>query len=206
MIHSKTFHNITLTIFIVSVVLTSISLTRHLADSATARDVTIELNEEDLSLLDKFTSSEKVRIQEIIGRVMSDSEYMTPEIRKEFWTILRGKHGLPPTDVVKTVRKFILETMVKAQRYFWEDALLALKIQRPHKSVQREQLEKQFVNANLLPEWRVRKNEELIEQIAARKSIQVREEKIKFDEKRIVEILRNIEKATQRIEVLFTPP
>lgn len=203
---TETLRHIIFTVFVVSIVATSIFLARHLAESATTRDVTIELAVEDLSLLDKFTSSEKVRMQEIVGRVMSDPEYITSEIRIEFWTIIRGTHGLPPTDVVKIVREFIIETMVKAQRYFWEDALLALKTQSPQKSVQREQLEKKFVKANLLPEWRVQKNEQLIEQIAARRPILVRGEKIIFDEKRINETLGTIEKAAQRIEILFTPP
>lgn len=201
----KTLHHIGVAVFIVSIVVICIFLTQHPAESAATQDMTTELKVEDLSILDRFTTSEKVRIQEIIGRAVSDSEYLTPEIRKEFWAII-GKHGPPPADVAKTVREFIVDTTVKSQRYFWEDALLALKIHRPHKSVQREQLEKKLVKGNLLPEWRVKKNDELIEQIAAQRPIQVREEEIIFDEKGITETLENIEKVAQRIEVLFTPP
>lgn len=202
------------TIFIVTVVVTTVTLTHSLTQplqlSTTKSKLTLEdLELKDLSLLDKYSSSEKVRMNEIAFLVANDPDYMTPEVHAEFWAILT-KQGTIPTDELNNVwtslRKSVIELGVDYQRYFWEDALFALRKERAHKSVQREQLEKKMLKMNFIPEWRVQQNDKLIEQIAARTPVRVRGEQVIFTADKINGALGNIDAVAQRVDRLLTPP
>lgn len=155
--------------------------------------------------LDNLSSAEKERFREIVRMVGKPDVAITPQIRREFWGLM-DKAGKISQEQAALVRDLMFGAATVYMRYFYEDALEALKEHQPFKSLQREQYEKQLLKVGAMAEWRVKQNEDLIRQIANRKSIDSPQGKVLLDETVIRRILTGLEVAGQRINLLFTRP
>lgn len=154
--------------------------------------------------LDKLSSTDKIRIREIGLQTMQDSTMPTPQVYQEFWS-LWGKMDLDQSSY-EAVRLATVGISADYQKLFWEDAMTAYKTGRPFKSNEREQLELKLVNLAVLTTFRVKANEDLIESIAVRQSIDTPNGPMLFTEVEITSTLANIENAMKRLDRLFTPP
>lgn len=157
------------------------------------------------SSISQYSPEDKARITEIMVRVVNDPDYLNDETHKEFWGILL-QHDHASSRAIAELRQEITQNVLLAQQYIWEDALIAWRVGRPTKSVQREQHEKKLVATGFIPEWRVRENEKLIEQIAARQAVQFGEGKVLVSEEYIRAALSELDVAISRLDQLLTPP
>lgn len=152
--------------------------------------------------LDNLSSREKIRFGEIIKGVLSDPNYLTRDIHDEFWR-LRDKIGSLSAAEEQKERDMMVGTATY-QRYFYEDALWALKKGSPYKSLQRENFEKRLLKIGVIPEWRIKENEALIEKIATKKEVPHGGSYIIFTEELILKILDGLEATSKRVEKLYT--
>lgn len=157
------------------------------------------------SPISQYSPEDNARISEIMVRVVNDPDYLNDETHKEFWGILL-QHGHVSSREMTELRHEITQNVLLSQQYFWEDALIAWRVGRPAKSVKREQHEKRLVATGFIPEWRVRENEKLIEQIAARQAVQFGEGKVLVSEEYIRAALSRLDGAIRRLDQLLTPP
>lgn len=148
---------------------------------------------------------QKARMAEIMMHVLSEDDFLTPAIHREFWGIFTNGDSLSPEDLM-AYRNSIADIMTRSQRSFWDDALIALKIGHAFKSVERENIEKDLVRQGVIPEWRVQQNEKVIELISSHKPVELNGESIVFTEELIELIASQVEPAEHRIRQLFSPP
>lgn len=151
--------------------------------------------------LDRLSTAERSRFREMIAGVLQDEVYPTRQVREEFWAIL-GKSGVASSEDEQMLKDEMVGTTTVYMRYFYEDALWALKTGRPFKSVRREEYEERLVALGAMNQWRITGNENLIEQIAARQPVRG----ILFDEDAIKATLADLEPTGKRVELLFTRP
>ena len=81
------------------------------------------------------------------------------------------KIGGPSPKEIKEIREMIAGPFVTYNRYFFEDAIRALKTGKPFKSAQRENYEKYLRNSGIMAEVRIKENEDLMARIASKKPI-----------------------------------
>jgi hypothetical protein len=153
--------------------------------------------------IDRLSSAEKTRLNEIILGVMQDPNYLTPNIHAEFWVILDKIGPLTPAEIEKT-RDMITGMFTTYNRYFYEDALWALKIGRPFKSSQREKYEKHLFNLGLMTEWGIKENDRMMEKIAYKQPISTQGSTVLIKENMIKDILASLEATGKRLDELFT--
>jgi len=92
----------------------------------------------------------------------------------------------------------------KYVKYLYEDALWALQNSRPFKSSQRDAYETKLIKLGILTKWRQKENEEFIRKIAFREPVTSYDGEIVFNKNMILEILKNIDNVSRRIDKLFT--
>jgi hypothetical protein len=153
--------------------------------------------------IDRLSSAEKTRFMEIILGVIQDPTYLTPNIHAEFWVIVDKVGPLTPAEIEKT-RDMMTGMFTTYNRYFFEDALWALKIERPFKSIQREKYEKQLLNLGHMTEFRIKENDKTIERIASKQPISGQGSTVLVNEDIIKEILASLEATGKRLDELFT--
>lgn len=153
--------------------------------------------------IDPLSSAEKARFREIIAGVVEDPDYLTPVVHTEFWSLL-NKTGPLPAPEVQQLRDTMTGILTIYHRYFYEDALWALKTGRPFKSLQREEYEKDLLSRGEITEWRIQENETLIAKIAAKEAIPFGGTTIVLSEDIVNEILAGLEDAGRRIDALFS--
>ena len=158
-------------------------------------------------LLDRLSPAEKVRMREIISGVMRDPDYLTADVHAEFWTIgdKLGWKSLPP-DGFYWIRDWLGEMTTTYMRYYYEDALTALKTGRPFKSLERGSAEKRLLKSGLIPDWRIAENDKLMEKIAAKEPVSSHGSTFVYTEEIIKDALDNIEASRHRLDALYTPP
>lgn len=154
---------------------------------------------------DRLSSTEKTRFREILAGVIQDPDYLTLNVHAEFWTLLDKMGPLSPSEVQK-LRDMMTGTVTIYQRYFYEDALWALKAGRAFKSLQRERYEKHLLNLDVITEWRIKENDTLIAKIAAKEPIPYQGTAVVLNEDIINEILASLEIVGKRVDTLFTSP
>lgn len=155
--------------------------------------------------IDNLSSAEKERFREIVKTVGKPDVTITSQLRHEFWALLDKTGKMSPQQVMR-MRDLMFGAATVYMRYFYEDALEALKQHQPFKSSQREKYEKRLLKLGAMTKWRVKQNEDIIKQIAARKPIDTAQGKVQLDEATIRRILSGLEIAGQRIDLLFTRP
>jgi len=149
-------------------------------------------------------SVEKVRVREIMTNVARDETFLTDAIHREFWS-LADKTGAKSTEDLERASNIIIKLGLTYQRYFWEDALWALKSGRFYKSRQRAPFETD--NKFMFHESRLRQSDLMIEDISQKVPIVVGAgEKKVFDEDAIVETLNRVQTSGSRIKQLLAKP
>lgn len=152
----------------------------------------------------QLSVDDKIRLREIALQVMQNEDQPTIATQKEFWEIL-NKQGPLSSDQLKDYRDTLINGASIYQRYFFEDALWALKTGRPFKSNEREDYEKILIKNGVLSEWRVKESESLIAAIAKKEPIPSQDGQVILDEEAIKNILSNLNSALKRVETLLTP-
>lgn len=151
-----------------------------------------------------LSSSEKVRVREILTAVIQSDEALTPENHTEFWIYLK-KMSVTEKNVDQ-VRDMMTGIIVKYQKYTWEAAAQALKTGQLYKSTELENYEKQLKSSGVLSDTRLNENNKFIENVAQKKPILVQGQEIIVDEERIQNVLNSLVEVAERVDKLFTPP
>jgi hypothetical protein len=194
--------HIVLTTVIVASLVAGFKLTRSLAQSWNTLP---ERNQQSVNM-SRITLSpfQQGQLIEIVKRVMYDSEYLTDEVRKEFWRML-GQQGVTSMETIKGFRDDFVSMMVTFQTCFWEDALLAFQSKRPVKSHQCKQLELALLEKKLIDQDRIEKNQLLLRQVASGVPVTIRGEQVVLSEDYIRNALNSVQPAAKRLDLLFTP-
>lgn len=153
--------------------------------------------------LDRLSSTDKIRLREIVTVVMQEEGMPTSEIYREFWSIWgKMKLNQPEYDAMRMV---LVGATVDYQKLFWEDAMTTFQAGRPFKSNERDRMEKNLQEAQLMTSFRIQQNDELIEKIAKQEPIDTAQGAALITDVQIRNALSNIESLGQRFDRLFTP-
>lgn len=152
-----------------------------------------------------LSSSEKVRVREILTAVIQSDEALTPENHTEFWIYLK-KMKMTEKQDVDQIRDLMTGLIVKYQKYTWESAAQALKTGQLYKSTELEDYEKQLKSSGVLSDARLSENNKFIENVAQKKPILVQGQEVIVDEERIQYVLNNLIEVADRVDKLFKPP
>lgn len=152
--------------------------------------------------IDRLSPGERIRFNEILTGVIQDPEYMASKVHDEFWVLLNKMGPLSPAEAQK-LREIMTGVATTYQRYFWEDALWALKTGRPFKSLQRERYEKHLLNLGVLTEGRIKENETLTAKIAFKEPTPYQGTTVVFNEQIINKALANLGAVRKRVDDLF---
>lgn len=162
------------------------------------------MSELDIAMnFEELSNDDKVRFQEILKSTIQQENYLTPQVHDEFWGILL-QNGEPTVENIKNLRKTMAGPSVDYIKVLYEDALLALNRQAPYKSKKREDLEKFFIDNELITDFRIQENEKFIENIAYGNPITTNGQEYVLDETAINNVLNNLEAVSSRLDDLFT--
>ena len=157
------------------------------------------------SALDALSSYEKERFRDILKGALQSPDTLTSEQLEDFHSILK-KIGITTSEQMTQLREFMTGVTNTYQRYFWEDALSALKDGRPFKSMQRERYEKYLLSQQIVTEFRIKENEVLIEKISRREPVPLEGQEVVLNEMSIREILGGLAKVNSVLDKLFSGP
>lgn len=148
---------------------------------------------------------DKQRLGELALKVASNPGNLK-EVYHRFWNILE-KYSLISGSQLTLLKKDMRE-LFYLPKLFLEDAGKTVKNQIPFKSIEREKLEKRFIEKGFLKEQQIQDDEETMRLIASRKALKASHGlEIIVEEMRIAEMLQNWnDKEIERIiNRLFTP-
>ncbi len=155
--------------------------------------------------VDTISSEDKQKLGELVLKVASNPGDLK-KVYNSFWNVLDKYSSLSATQL--THLKKDMRELFYLPKLFLEDAGKTVKNQIPFKSIEREKLEKRFLQKGFLTEQQVQDDKETMKLIALNKPLKASHGlEIIIEEKRIGEMLQNwndkeIEKIVDR---LFIP-
>ncbi len=152
--------------------------------------------------VDTISSHDKQRLGELVLKVASNPGDLN-KVYNSFWNVL-DKYSSISASQLSQIKKDMRE-LFYLPKLFLEDAGKTVKNQIPFKSVEREKLEKRFMQKGFLTEQQVQDDKETMKLIASRKPLKASHGlEIIIEEKRVAEMLHNwddkeIEKIIDRL-------
>ena len=149
-------------------------------------------------------AKDKLRMHEIISNTMRFDDYLTKDIRKEFWIIL-DKHLKMNDKKLKELRLILTANSLDYMMYFYEDMLISLQEHSLYKSLDREKIEKFLLKNKLTSEWRIKTNDQIIEKTLNNIPIVDKDgNKLLFTTEIAYNALSRLDGIRKRIDLLFT--
>jgi len=148
-------------------------------------------------------AKDKLRIHKILSNTMRFDEYLTDDIRKEFWTIV-DKHLKISDKQLRELRFLLTANALDYMMYFYEDMLISLQGHSLYKSLDREKIEKFLLKNKITSEWRIKENDQMI--IKALKGISVMDKdgnKLFFTKEVAYNALSRLDAIRKRVDLLF---
>lgn len=152
-----------------------------------------------------MTASERDVITRVYKLVFNVNDTIDASSHANFWAIV-NKHGGNPGDIDGLEDKAemtatVADGMSNYLRFFYRDALVALKTGKPFMSAERRGW------SNRMSEDRLAKNEELMARIIAKKPVPIQGVNTVLDRPTITEILKNldlmVDLTQQKVDILY---
>ncbi|AZN41181.1 hypothetical protein [Paenibacillus albus] len=165
-------------------------------------NVSVVTEEPQVTLAKNMTAHQKDRFQMFVARVVRDKNNLTPETIRQFWELV---DEVKATDEeVATMKDLLAGPIVLYMKFFFDDALIALSQGVPYKSPERAEYEQHLKSLHAITDDRIRQNDELMAQIAAREPLL--QGGAAIDELIIRDAIINVNEAIRSITILFTRP
>jgi hypothetical protein len=143
------------------------------------------------------------RIKEIVLGVMDYEDYLTPEIHREFWTLI-DRNRMSESEI-QTMKDALTATN-PYHKLFYTDLLASARTGKPVKTTERTEYENWMVTKNLITRASLDAYEAYFPKVAAGKPVTIRGEEIILTESIISNVLAQIDAKHARLQALYTRP
>ena len=117
----------------------------------------------------KLSSKEREFARNVPRLIMQNSNYLTPEIRKKYWSLLK-KAGLTSDEGLKSLKDF-MTLAVRYNSIFFEDAIMSINKGIPVKSRKRETIEEKLVRYSIMSKYQLDQQQKELKLITEGKPI-----------------------------------
>lgn len=157
-------------------------------------------------LLERLSPAELDRYQTILRTTLGTPEYVTDDIRLEFWELL-DKIGYTE-DQANAMGRYLILNSTAYQSAFWRDVLASLEIGQPQMSAERRELEAYYLDQGLITQARLDASAALVRDIVAERPIQMpgQDTPMVLGREWAINVLANLQYIEDQLDLLFTRP